>query len=297
MADQDQEKDKIKVQMLDEEMRDIPREIRDVLEPVQLKGKDCFRFRCYPGISCFNVCCCNIDIVLTPYDILRLRRRLNLTSEEFLYEYATPSQLQKGQLPVAMMRMHEETGRCPFVTDAGCRVYSDRPVTCRYYPIGLALMHKPQQAESEEFYFLIKEGFCTGHAESKVWSVDEWRRDQGSDGYDVQNRGWMEVILKRRSAGDMTQTALPVSEFFYMATTNPEAFRRFVFDSSFMKRYEVDSQTEALIRDNDEAMIDFAFSWLKSVLFGDKIIQVRADAWQELQKRKTKRKASEEEKK
>ncbi len=262
----------------DPDMRDMPREVRNVISPVHLTGENSLQFRCYPGISCFNHCCSRIEILLTPYDLLRLRRRLSLTAEEFLYQYATPYTLSKGQLPVAMMRMDEETGQCPFVTPEGCSVYSDRPVTCRYYPLGLALLHRQQTAGHEAFYFLVKEAYCQGHQEAKQWRVDDWRQDQGSDGYDEHNRKWMELIIQRRSAGDATSTSLPVSEFFYMASTNPEKFRQFVFGSSFLKRYQVDEETAARILTDDEAMTEFALSWLKSVLFGDSDVKVRPEA-------------------
>ena len=201
--------DRDRVLQLDEEMRDMPREVRNILSPVRLTGGDSMQFRCHPGISCFNQCCSNIEILLTPYDLLRLRKRLNLTAEEFLYQHATPYTMAKGQLPVAMLRMDEETGKCPFVTGEGCSVYNDRPVTCRYYPLGLALLHRQDTPGEEAFYFLIKEDYCQGHREEKRWRVDEWRADQGSDGYDRHNRNWMELIIKRRSAGDATSTALP----------------------------------------------------------------------------------------
>ncbi|MBF0610209.1 MAG: YkgJ family cysteine cluster protein [Magnetococcales bacterium] len=278
------------VRDIDMALPEVPREVRNVLHPVRLGGTDTFKFRCHPGVSCFNECCSKIEIILTPYDMLRLRRRLNLDAEAFLYEYADPSLNQKGQLPMAMLRMDASTGKCPFNTPEGCSVYEDRPVTCRYYPIGLALMHKQQSEGDESFYFLIKEDFCKGHLEDKQWSVAQWRQDQGSDGYDQHNQEWMDVVLRRRTAGDTTGTSLPLSEMFYMATTNPEAFRRFVFDSSFLRRYEVDEETAKLIQEDDEALIAFAFRWLKGALFGSRDgLSVRREAMEDLKQRQKNR--------
>lgn len=286
MAEKSEGLERQKVLQLDEELRDMPREVRDILNPVRMTGHDRFKFSCHPGISCFNVCCNNIEILLTPYDILRLRKRLKISSDLFLYNYATPTTLAKGQLPVPVMRMDEESGRCPFNTDAGCSVYSDRPVTCRYYPIGMALMHKKDAKEDEEFYFIIKEDFCKGHAEEKDWTVFEWRQDQGSDGYDKQNKGWMELILKRRSAGDAVNTSIQLSEFFYMASTDPDAFRKFIFESTFLKRYAIDAETQLNLKSDDQYVIEFAFAWLRTVLFGEKNIKVRPEAMLEMKQRK-----------
>ncbi len=52
------------------------------LKPITLEGE--FPFKCYPGISCYNRCCKDTDILLTPYDILRLRQALGITCADFL---------------------------------------------------------------------------------------------------------------------------------------------------------------------------------------------------------------------
>ncbi|MBF0622461.1 MAG: YkgJ family cysteine cluster protein [Magnetococcales bacterium] len=282
----DQDKKGTTMDAFDEEYAFVSREVRNFIKPVRLGRKETIKFRCYPGISCFNACCKDIDIILTPYDMLRLRKRLDVTPEAFLYRYAKPSTLAKGQLPIALIKMDKETGICPFNTPEGCTVYDDRPVACRYYPVGMALMHKQAEEGHEDFHFLIKETFCKGHAEENLWTVGAWREDQGADVYDSQNNGWMEIIIKRRSAGDGVATGLPISEFFYMVSTNPPELRRFFFESSFFKRYEVAEETQEMMKDDDEALIEFGFAWLKSVLFGDRHVKVREDAIKEAEARR-----------
>ena len=53
------------------------------VQPVSLALDDRFRFRCRKGIACFNKCCEDTDILLTPYDLLRLKNRLDLSSRFF----------------------------------------------------------------------------------------------------------------------------------------------------------------------------------------------------------------------
>jgi len=45
-----------------------------VVEPRKLTPESRFKFRCHPGISCFTECCGKTTIILTPYDILRLKK-------------------------------------------------------------------------------------------------------------------------------------------------------------------------------------------------------------------------------
>jgi len=45
-----------------------------VIEPRELSATDRFKFKCYPGIECFNKCCSAMRINLTPYDIFILKK-------------------------------------------------------------------------------------------------------------------------------------------------------------------------------------------------------------------------------
>ncbi|KKK70948.1 hypothetical protein LCGC14_2918850, partial [marine sediment metagenome] len=58
-----------------------------VVQPSRLDPETRFKFRCHPGVTCFTKCCSNIDIMLTPYDVLRLKNRLGLTSDKFIEDY------------------------------------------------------------------------------------------------------------------------------------------------------------------------------------------------------------------
>ena len=54
------------------------------IEPVRLNQDSKFTFLCHKEVKCFTKCCRGINIVLTPYDIIRLKNRLQLSSDEFL---------------------------------------------------------------------------------------------------------------------------------------------------------------------------------------------------------------------
>ncbi|MGD8891249.1 MAG: YkgJ family cysteine cluster protein, partial [Desulfobacterales bacterium] len=119
------------------------------VEPVKLGPDSAFKFKCHPGVECFTQCCRDINILLTPYDIIQLKNRLGLSSEKFLTLYTEPQMLEKTGLPVVTLKFLEEEKSdadskvCPFVREDGCLIYEDRPTTCRYYPLGVAsLSHK-----------------------------------------------------------------------------------------------------------------------------------------------------------
>ncbi|MFA4837419.1 MAG: YkgJ family cysteine cluster protein, partial [Dehalococcoidia bacterium] len=115
-----------------------------------------FKFDCHTQVSCFGKCCRDVNIFLTPYDVLRMKNALGIPSAEFLEKYATPLILEENQLPVLLLKMGEDDAdkKCPFVSDAGCTIYNDRPWSCRMYPVGLA-SSKTQTSAGEEFCFIV----------------------------------------------------------------------------------------------------------------------------------------------
>jgi Fe-S-cluster containining protein len=238
------------------------------------------QFRCHPGVPCFTECCGNIKIVLTPYDILKIRKRLDMEAADFLHTYTEPTYLEKTDFPGVMIKLTEE-GRCPFIKSKteGCRIYSDRPTACRYYPVGMANFHEGAQEgqSSEEFYFVVKEPHCRGFEEDKTWTIKEWREDQGVDLRDKMNKGWMELVMRRKSFGYQATLSEQAKRMFFMASTDLDQFRSFVFESSFLQTYDVDQETLASIRDDDVELLLFSYKVLASMLFGTNDVQVKPE--------------------
>jgi Fe-S-cluster containining protein len=241
------------------------------------------RFRCHPGVSCFTECCGNIKIVLTPYDILQMRKRLDMEAAEFLHVYTEPTYLEKTDFPGVMIKLTEE-GRCPFIKSKteGCRIYSDRPTACRYYPVGMANFHEGAQEgkTSEEFYFVVKEAHCKGFEEDKTWTIKEWREDQGVDLRDKMNKGWMELVMRRKSFGYQATLSEQAKRMFFMASTDLDQFRSFVFDSSFLQTYDVDQETLERIKEDEVELLLFSYKVLASMLFGTNDVRVKPDVLQ-----------------
>jgi Fe-S-cluster containining protein len=238
------------------------------IEPVRLSLGSKFKFHCHKSLKCFTKCCNGINIVLTPYDIIRLKHRLQLSSEEFLTIYTEPRMLEKTDLPVVTLKLlDDDTKSCPFVRDDGCLVYSDRPTTCRYYPLGVASLSHKEDTDAEGFYFFVNEPHCLGFDEQKKWTVREWRMDQGVDLHDNINADWADLLVRKRSFPSNIKLGEQAKKMFFMASYNIDKFREFVFESSFMRRYEIDRATAEKIKSDEIALLQFGITWLKWLLF------------------------------
>jgi len=131
-----------------------------------------------------------------------------------------------------------------------------------------SLSHK-EGAEGEGFYFFVDEPHCLGFNEDKVWTIQAWRSDQGVDRYDDINAEWTDLIVRKRSFPSSIRLTEKSKQMFFMASYDIDRFRQFVFDSSFLKRYEVDPDTRANIQQDEVSLLKFGLKWLKWILYKD----------------------------
>jgi uncharacterized protein len=238
------------------------------IAPMRVGLKNRFKFKCHPGVSCFTQCCRGINIILTPYDVILLKNRLELSSEEFLAIYTEPHIMEKTDLPVVTLKLlDDEQKSCPFVRDDGCIVYQDRPTTCRYYPLGVAALTHKEGADDEGFYFFVDEAHCRGFEEDQEWTVAEWRKDQGVDRHDDINAEWTDLVVRKRSFPANIKLTEQSKQMFFMASYNIDKFREFVFSSSFLERYDIDAATQEKIKNDEIELLNFGMRWLKFVLY------------------------------
>lgn len=257
--------------------------------PQKLTLNSKIKFRCHPGVECFTACCGGIKIILTPYDILTLKKRLDIPAHEFLETYTTPVYLEKTDMPGVALKLREDDNKCPFVTPEGCTVYTDRPSACRYYPVGMADFHEGGGAmgeghdhkDEEKFFFIVKEDHCKGFQEDKEWTVAEWRADQGVDVRDEMNKDWLRLVMRRKSFGHQASLSEQAKRMFFMASTDLDHFRRFVLESSFLDTYIIDDETVEKIKNDDIELMLFSFKYLANALFGAEGLSIREDKIQE----------------
>ncbi len=247
--------------------------------PEMMDGSKTIQFRCRKGIACWNACCSNIDISLTPYDILRLKRRLGLTSTQFLAAFTVPYELEKDGIAGVKLRPVENGTACQFMTPEGCSVYEDRPTACRYYPVALLSMRKQDEATDRNAYALVKEAHCLGHDEPRRLTIDEYRQEQGLTEYDELARGWRQLILKKKSSGPTVgKPSMRSRQLFFMTCYDIDRFRAFVSSESFSELYDLPEAERTTILGDDTQLMLFGFRFLRQVLFGEESIAMRSDA-------------------
>jgi len=266
--------------MNDEINDEIVEHYQSPVKPVELSKDHKFSFRCHPEVACFNACCKNIDIQLTPYDIYQLKNHLGISSAEFLAQYTVPFEMDSHGMPgVKLRHVSDENPACHFVRDEGCSVYTMRPTACRYYPVGLLSIRKEGSPTDADSFFMVKEAHCLGHNEANELSIEQYRIEQGVTEYDDINREWRQIVLKKRSAGPaIGKPSVRSYQLFFLASYNLDSFGHFVQSKGFKDTYLLPTETYAQMETDQLALLKFAFRFLKQVLFGEMTIPLNPEA-------------------
>ncbi|WP_449246773.1 YkgJ family cysteine cluster protein [Desulfarculus baarsii] len=237
-------------------------------------GAGGFRFSCHPGVACFGECCRKLNLVLTPYDVLRLKTRLGLGAEEFIDRHAEVETGQNGW-PMPRLQMADNAERtCPFLGQNGCTVYEDRPGACRTYPLGRATRGGQAGGPLEESWFLVREPHCRGFEDGPDWTTEAWTKDQGLEAYHAVNDLFLPIISRQPPAARPEQIHKKM-QMFFMACYNLERFREFVANSSLTRMVDLPQARLEAMAQNDLQLLKFAFEWLRFALFGDQTLRLK----------------------
>lgn len=213
-----------------------------------------FKFVCSDSLLCFTQCCRDVNIFLTPYDVLRLRRSLKIGSGEFLAKYTMHFLARVTNIPVVQFKMNPETLYCQLVSEAGCTVYEDRPWACRMYPLDLT-------AKEDEYRAIVGKDRCFGFSEPASWSMDEWLKNQGVGPFVEMEHIYRMVMPERFVPGAPMDEGL--GRLLFLAY-DLDRFAKLLDDTRFKTFYQVDDELLKKVRENDEELLKLAYRYIRS---------------------------------
>ena len=98
-----------------------------------LNADDTFSFRCK---QCGGCCRDRIDILLSPFDICRMAKQLDIPPEEVIYNYGYVYIGKTSKIPLVSLRMRPDTNECPFLEKNRCKIHKGKPAACALFPLG-----------------------------------------------------------------------------------------------------------------------------------------------------------------
>ncbi len=235
---------------------------------IPLARADRFQFACGPEMDCFNACCRNLNQFLTPYDIYRLKSRLNLPAGEFLSRYTVEHLGPQTGLPVISLKaVPDEDLQCPFVADTGCQVYEDRPSSCRTYPLARAITRSRENGEVTEHFALMCEDHCHGPKQPHTQTVREWIEGQQLEEYNRFNDKLMEIISLKNQ---FHPAPLDIREqrMFHLALYDLDGFRKHLQEGDYNEGHPLGEEMRSALGGTDVDLLVFAHNWVRWALFG-----------------------------
>lgn len=218
-----------------------------------------FKFDCHSGLPCFGRCCRDINIFLTPYDVIRIKQKLNISSAEFLQAYTEELKpLDRLKFPLRYLRMNERDQlKCPFLNSGGCGIYQERPWSCRMAPVDMAGRGK--------FRFVFDRDQCLGLSEDKEWTVGSWMESQDMGIYDTIESAFRQIPSLIAFTGQETLDKRIV-QLFSMVCYDIDTFRDFITRHKFLSRDGgIEPEAFAAARKEDVQLLKTGINWLVNV--------------------------------
>ncbi|MGR0481793.1 MAG: YkgJ family cysteine cluster protein [Candidatus Electronema sp. V4] len=234
-----------------------------------MSGSDTFRFACHSGVACFNECCRQLDLALTPYDVLRLKNRLKLDSGVFLERYVIVEWEEGMRFPHCYLNTaDDDRSSCVFVSGQGCGVYDDRPSACRAYPAGRGASRRVDGAVAEQ-YVLMREPHCLGFAAGPAQTVPEYFQAQGLADYNRYNDQLLQLLHHPQVRAGFRPNRAQADQFI-LALYNLDLFRREVMTGQIkMKQPLSPMEFRSLSAGDDRALLLLAVRWLMQEYFNE----------------------------
>jgi Fe-S-cluster containining protein len=198
---------------------------------------------------------------------LRLKNHLGITSGEFLGQYTSQHIGPETGLPVVTLKPEAGEDRlCPFVSPEGCRVYTNRPSSCRTYPLVRGLSRSRETGEVTEQFMMLQEPHCLGFREKSRHTVRQWIANQEIRLYNEINDRLMEIIsLKNQLIPGSLD--LKSQRMFYLALYDLDNFRTQIKKNGLLDDFDCDQTILEKSMEDDVELLELGMRWIKLVLF------------------------------
>ena len=214
-------------------------DLKEVSDGKLYTSNDLVKAGCGDCAGCSSCCETMADtIILDPMDLFWLTRCLDATAADLLSRSGVMELGVVDGVILPHIRMDDDTGRCPFLTEAGrCSIHDSRPGFCRLFPLG-------RYYENRSFRYFLQVNECRRVNRTKV-KVRKWIGVADFERYETFIADWHYFLkdLEEPLAGNGIQWAkqvntLILNEFFFWAYD-----ARADFYSQFYERLEAVRET------------------------------------------------------
>ena len=162
------------------------KEIVDNFDSMKIGADEPFRFHC---TMCGRCCINREDILLTPRDIYRMAKELQISPEELFKRYCETYIGHDSCIPIVRLKPRGSVKRCPLL----------KPGVCAMFPIGRCVTVDQKAAETVntkivEIQYVFTNPGCGDNAETHT--VREWLSEFGIPVEDEFFKLWHQKIFQ-----------------------------------------------------------------------------------------------------
>lgn len=146
--------------------------IAENFESMKIGLDDSFRFHC---TMCGKCCIHREDIILNPYDLFRVSKKLGMEPKDFVARYCEAYLGGSSRMVIVRLRPVGEDRRCPLLEGKKCSVHQAKPAVCALYPLGRGLnqeIGKASEISHRSIQYILQKPDCGD--ESETHTVREW---------------------------------------------------------------------------------------------------------------------------
>lgn len=226
-------------------------EIYADLESVTVGLDDTFTFHC---TQCGKCCINRSDIMLSPMDVFKMTKELNLNPSDFFLMYCRMEIGIHSRIPIVMLRPVGKDNRCPLLQNNKCSVHKVKPAVCGMFPLGRYVIVDPEkyskgEVETSSVKYLLNAPGCGD--DSEIHSVREWLSGFNIELEDKAYIRWNQVM------GEISLILQELQRKWDMMTmmdiwfvTRVILYENYEHDMDFMPQFEFNvSGLKSLLRD------------------------------------------------
>ena len=144
------------------------------LESMTIGLDDTFKFHCD---QCGKCCTNREDIILSPMDIFKMAKELNMTPVEFYHEYCVFNIGEHTRMPIVRLASEGKDTHCVLLKNHRCSVHKVKPAVCAMFPLGRYMSfekddYNAESIDTSKVKYLLQPPECGD--ESETHTVREW---------------------------------------------------------------------------------------------------------------------------
>ena len=198
-----------------------------------------FKFHC---TMCGKCCINREDIMLSPRDLYRVSRELQLTPSDFVNQYGETYIGSDSRIPIVRLLPRGSIKRCPLLKDRKCSVHKAKPAVCAMFPIGRLVKAEgsPENSiisDDHEIQYIFDKPGCGD--DSETHTVREWLGEFGLPLQDAYYIKWTQTITQAGTILRKLEKRCPedIMEKIWM-TTYVLLYLNYDIEGDFESRFE-----------------------------------------------------------